>query len=100
MRSAIKKIWVLIIAAAMILVPLTSSSIAATEYEKDDMAAEKMAADLVAIRPVAIVGTIVGFTVYLVSLPFSIPGGNSQEVWETTVVTPAKFAFVRPLGDF
>lgn len=100
MHSAIKTIWVLMIAATMILMPLASSSLAAPEDEINDMAAEKMAADLVAIRPLGIVGTVVGFTLYVASLPFSIPGGNSQEVWETTVETPAKFTFVRPLGDF
>lgn len=96
----IKRILVLFCAIAVLLAPLSTAALAEIEGDKDEFAAEKMAVDLVVIRPAAIVGTIAGFTIYLLSLPFSIPGGNVDEVWDTTVKTPAKFSFVRPLGDF
>jgi hypothetical protein len=98
MLSLTKRIIVLLCAIAIILLPVASSF--ASEDIEDDFTTEKMAVDLVAIRPLGIVSTIFGFTLYVVSLPFSIPGGNTSAVWETAVVTPATFTFDRPLGDF
>ncbi|MFH0726128.1 MAG: hypothetical protein V2B19_07235 [Pseudomonadota bacterium] len=100
MHSLTKQLVVLLCALAIALLPVTSSSFAASENMKDDFTTEKMAVDLVAIRPLGIVSTIFGFTLYVFSLPFSIPGGNVAEVWESTVVKPAQFTFDRPLGDF
>lgn len=84
---------------AVILSPV-SSSFASSESDGRDFTTEKMAVDLVAVRPLGIVSTIFGCTIYVLSLPFSIPGGNHQAVWEQTVIKPAKFTFDRPLGDF
>lgn len=87
-------------AIAISVLPVASSTFAAPTNEKDDFTAEKMAVDLVAIRPLGIISTIAGCALYVFSLPFSLPGGNAEAVWETTVAKPAKFTFDRPLGDF
>jgi hypothetical protein len=100
MLSLTKRIIVMLCAITIILLPVASPSFAASANEKDDFTTEKMAVDLVAIRPLGIVSTILGCTLYVFSLPFSIPGGNAAAVWESTVVKPAKFTFDRPLGDF
>jgi hypothetical protein len=100
MHSLTKQLVVLLCILAIALLPVASSSFAASENEKEDFTTEKMAVDLVAIRPLGIVSTIFGCTLYVFSLPFSIPGGNTAEVWESAVVKPAKFTFDRPLGDF
>lgn len=57
-----------------------------------------MAGDLVIARPLLLVTTVVGAAVYVVSLPFSLAGGNAKEAGETLVVGPAKATFVRCLG--
>ncbi|MGO1461480.1 MAG: hypothetical protein ACTHYN_02285 [Marinobacter sp.] len=57
-----------------------------------------MAGDAVFVRPALLATTIVGSAVYLVSLPFSLLGGNAGEAGETLVVGPAKATFVRCLG--
>lgn len=57
-----------------------------------------MTGDAVFIRPVLLATTVVGSAVYLVSLPFSLLGGNAKEAGEVLVVGPAKATFVRCLG--
>ena len=63
-----------------------------------ERSAGAMAVDLVAIRPLGIVATVVGFGVFIISSPFSLLGGNVGEAWENLMVDPATFTFVRPLG--
>jgi hypothetical protein len=59
-----------------------------------------MAVDAIAVRPLGIVATALGTGLFVVSLPFSALGGNTGEAWDTLVVTPARFTFVRPLGEY
>jgi hypothetical protein len=42
--------------------------------------------------------TVLGTATYIVSLPFTLAGGNSAEAAETLVVGPARATFVRCLG--
>ena len=51
------------------------------------------------LRPLMLVGTVVGTATFLVTLPFSAMGGNVSEAAETLVIEPAQYTFVRPLGD-
>jgi len=62
--------------------------------------AEAMVADVVIARPVGLVATIVGSAVYVVSLPFSLLGGNEKQAREKLVEDPSKFTFKRGLGEF
>lgn len=100
MQPYIKRIVVLCCAAALILLPLGSAALGESDSASDDLKAEKMAIDVAIIRPLGIVASVAGCAIYLVSLPFSIPGGNADKVWETTVIEPVKFTFDRPVGEF
>ena len=62
--------------------------------------AEAMAADVFIGRPVGLVTTVIGSTVYVVSLPFSLLGGNEKQAREKLIKEPATFTFKRPLGEF
>lgn len=79
---------------ALLLVPQVGYSQAVDE----DPSALAMAGDLVVARPILLASTVVGAAVYLVSLPFSLAGGNSVEAGKTLVVGPAMSTFVRCLG--
>lgn len=57
-----------------------------------------MTADAIFARPALLAGTIVGTAVFIVSLPFSLIGGNVGEAAKTLVVGPAKSTFTRCLG--
>ena len=60
---------------------------------------EKMVLDALVLRPVGLVTTVAGSAVYVVSLPFSLLGGNEQAARESLVNEPARYTFKRPLGD-
>lgn len=103
MASALKKIILLLCVAGVFSLSLTTPLFAASDpsnYGQRNITAGRMTADLVVIRPLAIVGSVFGCAIFLASLPFSLPGGNTGEVWNVTVKDPVNFAFVRPLGDF
>lgn len=59
-----------------------------------------MIADVALARPVGAVATVAGFAFFVISSPFSALGGNSQEAWNSLVVSPADYTFKRPLGHF
>ncbi|OYV76954.1 MAG: hypothetical protein B7Z66_06740 [Chromatiales bacterium 21-64-14] len=61
--------------------------------------ADSMVADLLLIRPAAAIGTFITTGVFVVSLPFSLLGGNVGEAAHLLVVEPAEYTFVRPLGE-
>jgi len=58
-----------------------------------------MLLDTFLLRPLMLVGTVVGAATFVVTLPFSALGGNVSESAETLVLEPAIYTFRRPLGD-
>ena len=58
-----------------------------------------MLADAFMVRPFMLVGTILGTATFIVTLPFSLLGGNVGEAGRALVVEPAAYTFVRPLGE-
>lgn len=69
-------------------------------YREDRPSAAAMAVDAVAIRPLGVVATVLGTGLFVVSLPFSAIGGNTEEAAQTLIGEPAKVTFKRPLGEF
>ncbi len=77
---------------------LVAPQLAYSEQVDEDPSALAMASDLVVARPVLLAVTAVGVVTYLVSLPFSLLGGNAKQAGQTLVVGPAQATFVRCLG--
>lgn len=59
-----------------------------------------MVVDGLLVRPIGMAATVVGGAVFIVTLPFSLLGGNVSEASEALVVKPARYTFARPLGEF
>ena len=59
----------------------------------------EMLADTLLVRPVAIVGTLLSTTAFVITLPFSVLGGNVDEAAQSLVAEPFQYAFIRPLGE-
>ena len=81
-----------------------SSNVAAYEGWGNEVVNEEptggtMLADAFMVRPFMLVGTILGTATFIVTLPFSLLGGNVGEAGRALVVEPAAYTFVRPLGD-
>ncbi|WP_370462589.1 hypothetical protein [Pseudomaricurvus sp. HS19] len=96
MSIASGRIKAAVLAALMVFTSASMASGINTVDEDPSMLA--MTGDLVVVRPVMFVTTIVGSAVWLVSLPFSLAGGNAMQAADTLVVGPAKTTFVRCLG--
>lgn len=94
-----------ILALGVMAAPVYAAQDYAEESKADDPRfdtgappAYSMVADLVIVRPFAIVATAVGTGAFIISLPFTALGGNVPEAAEALVATPAREAFARCLG--
>jgi len=99
MHKIIKQSMLFLLIAAMILIPFGTSALAESKDVNNDISGSAMVADLLVIRPLGIVATVVGSAVFIVSLPFSALGGNTKAACRKLVGDPAKFTFTRELGD-
>ena len=99
MLKKIKKLLAVSLISALIFfhfAPMTQ----AKDYINDiDEKGGYMIGDLVVMRPLGIVATAVGAIAYVISLPFSLAGGNEEEARQKLIIEPAKYTFTRPLGD-
>lgn len=60
---------------------------------------EQMALDLIIVRPLSLAGTVLGTAVFIVALPFNALTLNFKDPARRLVLEPAKYTFVRKLGD-
>jgi hypothetical protein len=99
MHKHLKQTIVFITIAALILIPFATKSLAQDKSAQAGYSAEKMMADILLVRPLGIVATVFGSAVFIVALPFSLLGGNTEATYQSLVAAPAKFTFQRPIGD-
>jgi len=102
----ILKQWVIFFVIATLVI-LTAGTVGYSQasseklsYNESDQSGEKMAADVVFLRPAGLIATALGACVFIVSSPFSILGKNIEEAYVDLVKKPAMYTFKRPLGDF
>lgn len=81
---------------SIIFLFIWTTSVSASE----DIGGIATPADVLIVRPLGVVATVVGTAIFIVSLPFSAPAGSIGKVAEELVLTPARFTFKRPIGDF
>jgi len=95
-----KRSLVFLLAAALAFTWAASPALAAEKkyITGEDRDAKAMMFDLVVLRPLGLVGLAVGTAFFIVSLPFSLLGGNTGEAAQKLVAEPAKYTFTRPLG--
>ncbi len=80
------------------------SSVSSADEYRDTLdgrpSAGAMAFDLLIVRPVSLVATVLGTGLFVLSLPLSIIQGETPSApAQKLVVEPAKFTFDRPLGE-
>jgi hypothetical protein len=99
MNVTIKRLVVVVCAFALIAVPC-ASGLAAGMPPDEEIQAGQMAGDALFARPLGICATVIGGALFVISLPFSALGGNTQPAFERLVADPFEFTFDRPLGEF
>ena len=68
---------------------------------KDAVADEALAVpDILFCRTAGLAGCALGFSAFVVTSPFTAMAECVDESWDTLVVTPGEWTFVRSLGDF
>jgi hypothetical protein len=92
-----------ILAMSTLALPVSASAGATaygySEFDDNEATGGKMMADAFLFRPFMLASTVVTTVTFIVMLPFSALGGNVGESAEKLVVEPAKYTFVRPLGE-
>jgi hypothetical protein len=100
MSTVKKKSLVFLIAAVLLFTWAASPALAAEKQyiTGEDRNAVSMIFDFVLLRPLGLAATVVGTAFFVVTLPFSVLGGNTGEAAKKLMVEPAKYTFTRPLG--
>lgn len=75
------------------------ASMASAQGFEDEPSAGAVAFDLVIVRPLSLVTTVLGAGLFVVSVPFAAIQGDPLAAADTLVVDPARYTFTRPLGD-
>jgi hypothetical protein len=98
MQRFLRTVTILAVVASLLAVPLGGAALAESNYQKE-ITTSAMWADALIVRPLGLVSIVAGSALFVVSLPFSLTGGNVSECAHNMVVVPSKFTFDRPLGD-
>jgi hypothetical protein len=89
-----------ITAAAVLAICVGSAQAQVTEEVDTAPSGVAMAADLLIVRPLGLVATVLGTGLFVLQLPLSlIQGEPPNDAARKLVVEPAQFTFSRPLGD-
>ena len=72
---------------------------AAPTYAAEETNPLEVTADVLVVRPVCLVATVVGSAVFVVALPAGLFSNSVKKMADTLVVKPAKATFTRPVGD-
>ena len=92
------------IAALMLMLVYANQSLATRVIDDQQTAAqykpgaEQMIIDGLIYRPLSLAGTAIGTGIFIVTLPFSILGGNVGEAGKKLVIEPALVTFGSCLG--
>lgn len=95
-KHSIRRVFIVLAAAAALAMPPLAM---ADSYIDDRPSYGAMLVDGVIARPLGLGATVVGAAAWVVTLPFSALGGNVGEAADKLIMEPARFTFVRPLGE-
>jgi len=98
MRRSASRLFIAFMTALCVSLPATGYSASSSVNVIERPSFMAMTGDLIVARPVLLATTAIGTAVFVVSLPFSLLGGNAGEAAQELVVGPAKATFVRCLG--
>jgi hypothetical protein len=62
--------------------------------------ASAIAADIVFLRPIGLIGTVLGTCGFIIALPVTIPTKKVDSIGRDLVIDPFHYTFERPLGKF
>ncbi len=99
MHKVSKKSIILFVIIALALTPFTGV-LAQDAVMDEENNGGKMVVDIVLVRPISFVASVLGAGLFVIALPFSALGGNVGPAWSKMVAAPGRYTFSRPLGEF
>lgn len=104
MRQCRMQSWIALTVAvcflgATSLVQAEDTAYMAPGRSGDDVTVEAILADGLLMRPAGVIATVLGTVAFVVTLPFSLPTRSVDKAAQKLVVDPARYTFVRPLGQ-
>jgi hypothetical protein len=89
-----------ILVVALLLAAQSASAAAQQNETLSGDPASDMVIDVLLVRPLGVVGTVLGVALTVVALPFTLPSGSVESSARTLILAPADYTFKRPLGEF
>jgi len=102
-KSGLLRLTIILLVVGLVICSLGSVAGAEDEFARfptEERSAESMVFDVTLVRPLGIVGIVVGTGAFILSLPFSALGSNTDEAFERLMADPVRYTFKRPLGVF
>lgn len=93
-NKCLNQVIACIATVTLILLPLQIKA----QVVNEDPTALEMMFDGVVSRPITLFATVAGAAVWVVTLPFSLLGGNAGDAADKLILYPAKATFIRCLG--
>jgi hypothetical protein len=98
MRKSLHIALVLISVLAFPFARGSAEARAGQAAQKQRPAFERVAADVIVVRPLGAAGLALGTAATIVAMPVTIPKGKTKEVSRRLMLKPYEFTFRRPLG--
>lgn len=92
--------YILTIAIGVVTAVLPFQSPAEEDDRSKEASPGEFLFDGLIVRPIMLVGTVVGTAAFVITLPFTIPADGVSEARQKFIVEPANYTFRRPFGDF
>lgn len=71
----------------------------AKDDSSGDLSTAEVVGDVLWVRPLGFMGTILGATAFVISLPVTIPLKKTEEAKEFLITYPYNYYFKRPIGE-
>jgi len=95
-----KKIFLLLLTVSLLIGGLYSTGWAGDNLKRDDPMDQGWSlVDLLVARPLSVLAGVGGSAIFVVTLPFTIPSGTSNDAANMFIVQPFQFAFKREIPD-
>lgn len=97
----VKRLLVIVLLLGLIVsVDMSADAAGKARSASSKPSAAAIAADLIVLRPVGLIGTILGTCGFILSLPVTIPTKKVDSIGQDLVIAPFHYTFERPLGKF
>jgi hypothetical protein len=100
MLSVRKTVLVLLTIVVLVALPFEQAAVAQFRPDAAEPDAAAMIIDVVPVRVLSFCGLVIGTVAYVVTLPLAYISGSQEMAAQKMVVEPARYTFIRPLGDF